>query len=158
MELKRLAAFLLAATLSLAGPNPLSTSVPRPAGLPEGYEAFPLGEIRVTHYTHHECRSRVTSSGYVLKDADEGRVCAISRDWWRSRVKPGDLVWIVGHAQPCRAMDTMALTNSKGFPQRRWVDIYYTDRQTALDFGIQRAPAYLLRKKGGDEGARQPLL
>lgn len=146
MELKRLAVLLLAAALSLAGPGPLSTSVIRPVGLPDGYEAVPLGMVRVTHYTHVECGSRVTSSGYVLKDSDEGRVCAISRDWWRSRVKPGDLVWIVGHAQPCLALDTMALRNSKGFAQKRWVDIYYTDRQTALDFGIKKAPAYLLRR------------
>lgn len=125
--------------------GPLSTSSVRPAGLPERFEAVPLGQIRVTHYTHHECGSRVTASGHVLKDSDEGRVCAVSRDWWRGLVKPGDLIWIEGHARPCVALDTMALANRNGFPQRRWVDIYFTDRQKALDFGIQRATAYLLR-------------
>ena len=125
--------------------QPVSTAMVRPAGLPKGYEAVPLGQIRVTHYTHHETASRLTSSGYVLKDGDEGRVCAISRDWWRKTVKPGDLVWIEGHAQPCRALDTMALRNSKGFAQKRWIDIYYRDRQQAYDFGIHHATAYLLR-------------
>ena len=120
----------------------------RPAGLSEEFEALFLGQIRVTHYTHKECASRITSSGYSLKDEDSGRVCAISRDWWRSKIKPGDLVWIEGHAQPCVALDTMALTNRKGFPQRRWVDIYSgPDRQTALDFGIKRATAYLIKRK-----------
>lgn len=130
----------------VATARPLTSLNIRPVGLSDEYEAIPLGQVRVTHYTHHECNSRLTSSGYVLKDEDEGRVCAISRDWWRGRVKPGDLVWVSGHAQPCVALDTMALKNSKGFPQRRWVDIYYTDQQKALDFGIQRATAYLVRK------------
>ena len=83
---------------STAGVGPLSTSEVRPAGLSEEFEAVPLGQIRVTHYTHKECASRITSSGYSLKDEDSGRVCAISRDWWRSKVKPGDLGWIEGHA------------------------------------------------------------
>jgi hypothetical protein len=139
-----------AASLAAAGlfswlVSPLSTSSVKPAGLPDGYEAELLGEVRVTHYTHHETGSRLTSSGYVLTDGDAGRVCAISRDWWRTRVKDGDLIWIPGHVEPCRALDTMALRNSKGFRQRHWIDVYHTDRQASLDFGIQRAPAYLLR-------------
>jgi 3D (Asp-Asp-Asp) domain-containing protein len=131
--------------LALSRVPPVSTANARPKGRPERYTAIPLGQIRVTHYTHHECGSRITASGYTLKDSDEGRVCAVSRDWWRTVVKPGDLVWIEGHARPCVALDTMALKNRKGFPQRRWVDIYHTDRQKALDFGIQRATAYLLK-------------
>src|SRR5437868_740259 len=84
--------------------RPVSTAMVRPPGLPDGYEAVSLGQIRVTHYTHHETGSRLTASGYVLKDSDEGQVCAISRDWWRKRIKPGDLVWIEGHNQVCRAL------------------------------------------------------
>lgn len=129
--------------------QPVSTAMVAPEGLsvPAGYEAVPLGQVRLTHYTHHECRSRVTASGYVLKDGDEGRVCAISRDWWRGRVKSGDLLLIEGQSQPCRALDSMADANRKGFPQRRWLDVYYTDRQAALDFGIKRTTAYLLRPR-----------
>lgn len=131
--------------LVAVGASPVSTSVVRPPGLSERFEAVPLGQVRVTHYTHHECRSRLTSSGYVLKDSDAGKVCAVSRDWWRRRVKPGDLIWVQGFAQPCRAMDTMARANRKGFPQRRWIDVYVTDQKAALDFGIQRATAYVIR-------------
>jgi 3D (Asp-Asp-Asp) domain-containing protein len=144
MERKAASLFVLA-FLGLA--PALSTSSVKPEGLPSGFEAVPLGQIRVTKYTHVETGSRQTSSGYVLTDNDRGRVCAISRDWWRKRIKPGDLVWIEGHAQPCVALDTMALTNRKGLPQTRWVDIYITDRQEGLDFGIQRATAYLLRPR-----------
>ena len=142
--MKRTKRLLVVAALWLAV-QPVSTAMVRPAGLPARYEAVPLGQIRVTHYTHHETASRLTSSGYLLKDSDEGQVCAISRDWWRKTVKPGDLIWIEGHATPCRALDTMALRNSKGLAQRRWVDIYHVDRQKAYDFGIQHATAYLLR-------------
>jgi hypothetical protein len=123
---------------------PLCTSNVRPAGLDDRYEAVPLGQIRVTHYTHNE-GGRMTSSGHTLEDGDAGQVCAISRDWWRGTVKPGDLIWIPGHTEPCVALDTMALANRKGFKQRRWVDIYSTDRKAALDFGIQRATAYIVR-------------
>ncbi len=125
--------------------QPVSTAMIQPAGMPRGYEAVPLGQIRVTHYTHHETGSRLTSSGYLLHDSDEGRVCAISRDWWRKSIKAGDLVFIEGQPQPCVARDTMALRNRKGLAQKRWVDVYYTDRQTAYDYGIHHATAYLLR-------------
>jgi 3D (Asp-Asp-Asp) domain-containing protein len=131
--------------LLLALGQPVSTAVVRPHGLPKGYDAEPLGTVRVTHYTHHECGQRLTASGYTLKDEDEGRVCAVSRDWWRGRVKNGALIWIEGHSQPCVAKDSMADANRKGFKQRRWFDIYHTDRQKALDFGIQKRTAYLLR-------------
>ena len=128
-----------------AAVQPVSTAVVQPKGMPRGYEAVPLGQIRVTHYTHHETGSRLTASGYRLKDSDEGRVCAISRDWWRKRIKPGDLVWIAGQPHPCVARDTMALRNRKGLRQRRWVDVYYTNRRAAYDYGIHHATAYLLR-------------
>lgn len=142
--MKRLLSGLLAALLVAAAERPLSPAGLELPGLPAGWTAVPLGTVRVTHYTHHECGSRLTASGYVLKDEDAGRVCAVSRDWWRGRVRPGDLLWIPGHAEPCRALDSMAAANRKGFPQRRWLDIYHTDRQKALDFGIRRADAYLL--------------
>ncbi|MBI5240174.1 MAG: hypothetical protein HY926_06855 [Elusimicrobia bacterium] len=138
--------FLSLFLMTLLLPRPVSTSVVVEVKLPRGYEMVSLGEVRVTQYTHHETGSRVTSSGYVLRDQDEGRVCAISRDWWRSRVKPGDLVWVGGRAQPCVALDTMALRNRKGLLQSRWVDIYITNRQAGLDFGIQKAPAFLIRR------------
>lgn len=142
----------LVALLLSAAIQPVSTAVVTPSGVAADaayadYEAVPLGQVRVTHYTHHECRSRLTASGYVLKDSDQGRVCAISRDWWRGRVKPGDLVFIQGQGQPCVALDSMADHNRKGFKQRRWLDVYYTDRQQALDFGIQRATAYVLKRR-----------
>ena len=137
--------FLLMLILS-AAVLPVSTAGVAPAGVPAGYEALPLGQVRVTHYTHHECHSRLTASGYVLKNADAGRVCAISRDWWRGRVKSGDLVLIEGQGT-CVARDSMADANRNGFAQRRWVDVYYTNRQKALDFGIQRATAYVLKRR-----------
>lgn len=139
------AAFGLAASPFVSRPPALSPSHVGPAGIPPGYEAVALGQIRVTNYTHHETGSRVTSSGYVLKDSDAGRVCAVSRDWWRGLVKPGDLVWVDGYAEPCVALDTMAVFNRKGLRQTRWIDVYKTDRQKALDFGIRRSTAYLLR-------------
>lgn len=139
----------LAVALLNAAPGDLGTSVVRPKGLPAAWEAESLGWVRVTQYTHVETRSRVTSSGYILKDADEGVACAISRDWWRSRVKPGDLVWVEGFAQPCAALDTMALRNPRGFPQTRWVDIYVTDPARGLEFGIKRSSAYLIKPKAG---------
>lgn len=135
----------------LAAAAPLASSSKRDSpslpSFPAGYDVVPLGRVRVTNYTHHECGSRVTSSGHVLKDSDAGRVCAVSRDWWRSKVKPGDLIWVVGYAEPCVALDTMALANRNGFPQRQWIDIYRTDRKKALDFGIRRSAAYLLKKR-----------
>ncbi len=122
----------------------MSPLTPRRSSLFDLYRPVPLGVVRVTHYTHHECHSRLTSSGYVLKDSDEGRVCAIGRDWWRGRIKPGALVYIPDYSTVCVALDTMALRNRKGLPQTHWVDVYYTDREKALDFGIQHAEAYLL--------------
>lgn len=144
---------LAAALMALLGAGPVSTANLRPKGLSAAYEAIPLGEIRVTKYTHIETHSRLTSSGHILTDADEGKVCAISRDWWRKTVKPGDLIWISGYAQPCKALDTMALRNPKGLRQLRWVDIYITDRQKGLDFGIRRSTAYLLRPTGKAKGS-----
>lgn len=123
----------------------VSTSTIRPPGLGSGYEAIPLGRVRVTKYTHHE-GGPITATGHRLKPEDEGKLCAVSRDWWKSVVKPGDQVWVVGHAQPCVALDTMAIKNRKGLRQRRWVDIYITDRRKGLDFGIQRSTAYLIRR------------
>ncbi len=67
--------FLLIAALVIIAAVPVS-----PANSVEAFEVIPLGEVRVTKYTHVECRSHVTSSGYVLTDSDEGRVCAVSRD------------------------------------------------------------------------------
>ncbi len=138
----------LSAALLNAAPGDLGTSVVRPLGLPAQWEAEPLGWVRVTQYTHVETNSRLTSSGYVLKDRDEGLVCAISRDWWRSRVKPGDLVWVTGFAQPCAALDTMATHNPKGLAQTRWVDIYVKDPVKGLAFGIQHSSAYLVHPTG----------
>lgn len=140
----------LSAALLYAASGELSTSVVRPAGLPAQWEAEPLGWVRVTNYTHVETNSRLTSSGYTLNDEDEGLVCAISRDWWRKRVMPGDLVWVTGFAQPCVALDTMALFNRKGLAQTRWVDIYVKDPVRGLAFGIQKSSAYIVRPKTGE--------
>jgi hypothetical protein len=41
----------------------------------------------------------------------------------------------------------MAVRNRKGLLQSHWIDVYVTDRQTGLDFGIQKAPAFLIRRK-----------
>lgn len=102
-----------------------------------------LGRVRVTNYTHYE-GGRLTASGYVLQDRDAGRVCAVGRDWWGGRVKPFDTIWLKEFNQTCVAMDTMAIANSRGLKQTTWVDIYYTDRTAAMDFGIQHAEAYLI--------------
>jgi len=144
---------LLAVSLLLSRPLPLMTTALAPAGLPDGFEAVPLGWVRVTNYTHVESRSRVSSSGYVLQDEDAYLACAIGRDWWRSRVKPGDLIWVEGYARPCVALDTMAIKNRKGFPQTRWVDIYMADPVKGLAFGIRRSSAYLLKAKAGADPA-----
>ena len=103
-----------------------------------------LGKVRVTNYTHME-GGRITASGYYLRDRDAGRVCAVSRDWWMGRVRPFDVIWLRDYNQTCVVLDTMAIANSKGFKQTTWVDIYNNDRQSALDFGIQHAEAYLIR-------------
>ncbi len=137
---------VLSGMVSVLGP-PLSTAQIRPAGLSAAFEAIPLGPVRVTQYTHVECRSRTTASGYELQDSDEGKVCAVSRDWWKSRVQPGDLIWVEGYAKPCVALDSMADANRKGFPQRRWIDIYVTNPVAGLDFGIRRSTAYLIRPR-----------
>jgi len=110
-------------------------------------EIIPLGVIRVTKYTHHE-GGRWTSTGHRLADKDEGKVCAISREWWRKKVKPGDIVFIEGYAKECIALDTMAKKNRKGFRQRKWIDIYNGGKvQESLDFGIKKAKAYVVREK-----------
>jgi 3D (Asp-Asp-Asp) domain-containing protein len=139
------AAIMLAVVLLTAAPAAPGVQSFRPAGLSDEWDAEPLGWVRVTQYTHVETHSRLTASGHVLQDADEGRVCAISRDWWRRRVKAGDLVWVDGFKEPCTALDTMALANAKGFPQTRWIDVYVRDPERALDFGIQHANAYIVR-------------
>lgn len=136
-----------AGLLLLAGTSPLSPLAPRRRALLDLYKPVPLGRVRVTHYTHHECGSRLTASGYVLKNSDAGRVCAVSRDWWRKRIKPGDLIYLPRYGQTCAALDTMALRNPRGLRQTHWIDVYYTDRQKALDFGIQHAQAFLLRPR-----------
>lgn len=152
----RTAVLALSAALFGAAPAAPGMTAFRPAGLPSGWDARPLGWVRVTQYTHVETRSRVTATGYVLKDRDAGLVCAVSRDWWRSRVKPGELVWVDGYAKPCVALDTMALANAKGFPQTRWVDIYMTDPVKALDFGIRHASAYVVRQRAGPFSTGSP--
>jgi 3D (Asp-Asp-Asp) domain-containing protein len=106
-----------------------------------------LGKVRVTSYTHNE-GGRVTAYGYILRDEDAQAVCAVSRDWWRKFIKPGDLVWVEGMDEPCIVLDTMATHNRKGLAQTRWVDIYMNNVRTALDFGIQRRQAWLLPKIG----------
>lgn len=141
---------MLAASLLNAVPAAPGAGVFRPAGLSAGWDAEPLGWVRVTRYTHVETHTRMTASGHVLQDRDEGRVCAISRDWWRSRVAPGDLVWVEGSAEPCAALDTMALVNAKGFPQTRWIDVYVRDPARALDFGLRHANAYIVRRRNPD--------
>lgn len=148
MSLGRFAALAAFALLQSAPAAPGVTAF-RPAGLPADWDASPLGWVRVTNYTHVETNSRLTASGHMLEDADEGKVCAVSRDWWRSRVKPGDLVWVEGQglATPCAALDTMALFNPKGFPQTRWIDVYIRDPERALDFGIRHANAFLVRPR-----------
>ncbi|MCX5790349.1 MAG: hypothetical protein NTX64_17855 [Elusimicrobia bacterium] len=140
----------LLGVLLYGAPGELGTSVVRPEGLSGAWRAEPLGWVRVTQYTHVETRTRLTSSGYILKDSDEGLVCAISRDWWKKRVKVGDLVWVTGFAQPCVALDTMAPANRRGLAQTRWVDIYVTSRSRGLDFGIRKSSAYIIRPMRGD--------
>ena len=103
-----------------------------------------LGRVRVTNYTHFE-GGRITASGYVLRNRDAGRVCAVSRDWWGGKVKPFDMVWLKDLNQTCVVMDTMAISNSKGLLQTHWFDIYKTDKSLALDFGIQHSRAYLIK-------------
>jgi 3D (Asp-Asp-Asp) domain-containing protein len=106
----------------------------------------PLGMVNVTRYTHNE-GGRITASGYYLKNEDDGKVCAISRDWWKSKVQPGDMVFLEGFIQPCVALDTMATHNRNGYAQKTWVDVYHPDVANALRFGIQRRRAWMVKKK-----------
>jgi len=73
-------------------------------------------------------------------------VCAISRDWWRKKVRPGDVVMIDG-VVTCRALDTMALKNRKGFRQRKWIDVFNgSNVEESLDYGIQKHQAYIVKE------------
>lgn len=106
---------------------------------------MPLGLVRVTKYTHNE-GGWWTSSGYRMKESDRMQVCAISRDWWRKKVRPGDTVMIDG-VVTCRALDTMALKNRKGFRQRKWIDVFNgSDVKESLDYGIQKHQAYIVKE------------
>ena len=107
-------------------------------------EVTPLGIVRVTRYSHFE-GGRITASGYLLKDEDAGKVCAVGRDWWKKFIKPGESIWVEGFSEPCKVLDTMAIKNSKGLLQTTWVDIYIPDPKEGLAFGIQKRPAYLIR-------------
>lgn len=115
-----------------------------------GRNMAPLGQVRVTHYTHHE-GGRITASGYTLRDSDAGRVCAVSRDWWGGRVKRFDVIWLEKYNQKCVIMDTMATSNRKGLRQTKWIDVYGSDVESALDFGIQHSNAYLIKSSRGCE-------
>ena len=104
-----------------------------------------LGIVRVTKYTHFE-GGWWTSSGYRMKEKDAMQVCAISRDWWRKKVRPGDTVMVEG-VVTCQALDTMALKNRKGFRQRRWVDIFNGSKvEESLNYGIQKHQAYIVKE------------
>jgi 3D (Asp-Asp-Asp) domain-containing protein len=121
--------------------------LPSPAALATKVRiVIPLGVVTVTQYTHIEGGgNRVTSSGYVLTDADAGRVCAISRDLLGKVVRVGDVVHVVGYAEPCIAYDKMGDHNRSGEKQRQWIDIYNADYKDALRFGRQRTVAYIVR-------------
>ena len=106
----------------------------------------PLGIVRVTKYTYRE-GGRGTSSGYILSKRDIERVCAASRDLWGQAIMPRDRVFIEGFPEPCEVLDTMADANEKGFKQRKWIDVYSEDKSKALDFGIQKRRAWLVRRK-----------
>ena len=111
-------------------------------------DAIPLGEVTVTHYSHEDddgIWGRWTASGHILTDYDAGRVCAVSRDWWKSLIKEGDSIWVEGYAEPCQALDTMAFHNSNGMHQTRWIDIYDPDVESAREFGLKTARAYLIK-------------
>jgi len=106
---------------------------------------IPLGEVRVTRYTHFE-GGKVTASGYILKPEDKDVICAVGRDWFKKTILVGDKLQIEGFSRPCNVQDTMAIANRKGLKQTRWVDIYHTDVKDALKFGIQRRRAYLIKE------------
>ena len=138
---------ILSLLITIFSPKFLCTDKSPEINIRRSFQWIPLGTVRVTQYTHIECHGRLTSSGYVLKNEDENRVCAIGRDWWRKKIHPGDLVWVDGYAEPCVALDTMALKNRKGLPQTRWIDIYVTDPVKGLNFGIRHAKAYHLSRR-----------
>lgn len=138
--------FLAIALLTFL-PNSSAVDKPLRIDLRHSFHWISLGTVRVTQYTHVECHGRLTSSGYVLKNEDENRVCAVSRDLWHKKIHPGDLVWVDDYAEPCVALDTMALRNHKGFPQTHWIDIYVTDPAKGLDFGIRHAQAFYLPRQ-----------
>lgn len=132
--------YLVAVLLGIMASTTGSLIVQEPAG---EY----LGVVHITRYTHHE-GGRLTASGYVLKDSDEDRVCAVSRDLWKHKVHAGDMVHIDGFKQPCVVLDTMAIANSRGKKQLRWVDVYLTSVRQGLQFGIQNRRAWLQKKTG----------
>jgi hypothetical protein len=104
----------------------------------------PLGLVRVTKYTHFE-GGWWTSSGYRMKEKDAMQVCAISRDWWRRKVKPGDVIQVDGVT--CLALDTMAKKNRKGFRQRKWIDLFNGSKvEESLDYGIQKHQAFIVKE------------
>jgi len=107
-----------------------------------------LGIVKVTNYTHVECGSRITASGYELKDGDARRVCAVSRDLIGKEVRFGDHLFLEGYGVVCEVLDTMADENRNGKPQRKWVDVYMTDYDGSLGFGIQSSRAWVLRSRG----------
>lgn len=130
---------LLSLSLLVTMANPLTMPFQQ-----KKYAFIPLGLVRVTKYTHHE-GGWWTSSGYRMKEEDAMRVCAISRDWWRRRVKPGDVIQVDGVT--CRALDTMALKNRKGFRQRKWIDVFNgSNVEESLDYGIQKHQAYIVKE------------
>lgn len=113
----------------------------------KSHGVIPLGIVRVTQYSHFEKGGRLTASGYLLTDLDDGKVCAVGRDWFRSFVKVGDSVKIDGFPTSCLVLDTMAIRNSKGLMQTKWVDVYTNDPVSGLDFGIQHREAFLIRRE-----------
>jgi 3D (Asp-Asp-Asp) domain-containing protein len=117
-----------------------------------GFAPVDLGIVTATNYTHIEGTwGRATASGYTLKDSDSLRVCAISRDWWRGRVMPGDYIYLQDLGIMCQALDSMGDVNENGFKQRKWIDVYRTDYDAALAFGMKESRAWLLRS--GSHGA-----
>jgi hypothetical protein len=130
---------MILATLFMTVANTLASSL-----MYKHKKLIPLGMVRVTKYTHNE-GGWWTSSGYRMKEKDAMSVCAISRDWWRRRVKPGDAIQVDGII--CRALDTMALKNRKGFRQRKWIDIFNGSKvEESLDYGIQKHQAYIVKE------------
>lgn len=111
-----------------------------------GFEAESLGQVRVTRYSHFE-GGRLTASGYILKDSDDGKVCAVGRDWFRVSIKVDDKIWVEGFKEPCVVKDTMAIRNHKGLLQNKWVDVYIPDPVEGLKFGIQKRRAYKILER-----------